>query len=451
MAENDLFPCNVVWNRPQIDISQVKPPNSDPRSHKFSTPSPTCDPNLGPNVILEDVHTDVCQKTQGGYDYDVGLHWRILAAILYGIYTWFPLNTTSRIVGKLTRVPLPRVLRGPVVRAYAWIFSARLEEAEFHNDLARYNSISQFFRRRLVPSARPVDPVACLTSPADGKVISCGRVEKGHLEQVKGLAYTIRALLGPHACLARHKDYGRMRRVSTLPSRLDALGQEEAAGGTETPTAAEPVKRRHHFIRDSPLTEPVKHLYHCAIYLAPGDYHCFHSPADWKIDMRRHFPGRLFSVCSLVTSWLNGVFCINERAVYMGNWSHGFFAFVAVGATNVGSIHVFSDPNLVTNRLPSYLRYLFTSRRGVKVKGSNNPDSACEQGSMPVIVKMDGYEDLHFGKPIQSTKGELFGEFNFGSTIVLIFEAPPEFHFFVKRSERVRVGQALGNVAKPDS
>ncbi|VUZ38917.1 unnamed protein product, partial [Hymenolepis diminuta] len=326
------------------------------------------------------------------------------------------------------------------------------------------------------------------TSPADGKVISCGRVEEGHLEQVKGLAYTLRALLGPHARLDRRSDYGRMRRVKTLPSRLDALSREEAAGETERQTqmAAEAAKHKHPFIRDAPLAcagEPAKHLYHCAIYLAPGDYHCFHSPTDWKIDMRRHFPdriedmvctgrvvfgfefteivmpakydewfsGRLFSVCSLVTSWLNGVFCINERAVYMGNWLHGFFAFVAVGATNVGSIHVFSDPNLVTNRLPSYLRYLFTSRRGVKVKGSNNLDSASEQGSMPVIVKMDGYEDLHFVQSIQSTKGELFGEFNFGSTIVLIFEAPPGFQFFVKRSERVRVGQALGNVAKPDS
>lgn len=134
----------------------------------------------------------------------------------------------------------------------------------------------------------------------------------------------------------------------------------------------------------------------------------------------------------------------------MGTWRHGFFAFVAVGATNVGSIHVYSDPDLVTNRLPSYLRYLFTARRGVKVSSSSNPHSDTERGSMPVIIKMDGYEDLHFSQPIQAVKGELFGEFNFGSTIVLIFEAPPDFQFSVKRSERVRVGQALGDVVKAD-
>lgn len=162
--EKDLFPCSHVWNPPQIGIPQVKSPKKDNQIQQSSTQSAACESNPSPNVVLEDTHTTSCQKTQVGYDYDVGLHWRILAAILYGIYTWFPLNTTSRIVGQLSRVPLPRVLRGPVVRAYAWIFSARLEEAEFYNDLARYNSISHFFRRRLVPSARPVDSVACLVS-----------------------------------------------------------------------------------------------------------------------------------------------------------------------------------------------------------------------------------------------------------------------------------------------
>ena len=157
-SDKEVLSRSPVWAPTQIPFSQVKATGEAPsRSLSFET-------KLDSQTIQEDAHTEICQKTQGGYGYDVGLHWRILAAILYGIYTWFPLNTTSRIVGKLSRVPLPRVLRSPILRAYAWIFSARLEEAEFHNDLARYNSISQFFRRRLVPTARPVDPTACLVS-----------------------------------------------------------------------------------------------------------------------------------------------------------------------------------------------------------------------------------------------------------------------------------------------
>jgi len=34
---------------------------------------------------------------------------------------------------------------------------------------------------------------------------------------------------------------------------------------------------------------------------------------------------------------------LNERAVYVGEWEHGFFSMTAVGATNVGSIKVHSD------------------------------------------------------------------------------------------------------------
>lgn len=162
-SKSSVYPSGAVCPSPQIALSQVKP-RTRRESHGVPAKSASVETNFGSQVTLEDAHTEVCQKTQGGYGYDVGLHWRILAAILYGIYTWFPLNTTSRIFGRLSRVPLPRVLRGPVVRAYAWIFSARLEEAEFHNDLARYNSISHFFRRRLVPSARPVDPAASLVS-----------------------------------------------------------------------------------------------------------------------------------------------------------------------------------------------------------------------------------------------------------------------------------------------
>lgn len=44
--------------------------------------------------------------------------------------------------------------------------------------------------------------------------------------------------------------------------------------------------------------ETFKKLYYCILYLAPGDYHGIHSPVDWNINARRHFPGIYFNNCS---------------------------------------------------------------------------------------------------------------------------------------------------------
>ncbi|KAK7602877.1 hypothetical protein V9T40_006851 [Parthenolecanium corni] len=157
-------------------------------------------------------------------------------------------------------------------------------------------------------------------------------------------------------------------------------------------------------------------LYQLVVYLAPGDYHRFHAPADLKIKFRRHFQGELFSVHPKVTKWIPELFSLNERAVYVGEWEYGFFSMVAVGATNVGSIKVHSDKDLLTN-----------TRRW-----RNSP---------------------RFKDKVLDTdwkKGEEIGEFRLGSTIVLLFEAPKNFPFKVKPGERIKVGEAVTKL-KTDS
>jgi phosphatidylserine decarboxylase len=44
--------------------------------------------------------------------------------------------------------------------------------------------------------------------------------------------------------------------------------------------------------RQSLLLNKDTNLYQCVVYLAPGDYHRFHSPVQWDVTFRRHFQGK---------------------------------------------------------------------------------------------------------------------------------------------------------------
>ena len=109
-------------------------------------------------------------------------------------------------------------------------------------------------------------------SPSDGTVLYLGKANEGKVEQVKGITYTLKSFLGPQTwdLLKSCSDNDITEYQNTLLVNKEKIDTE---------------------------------LYHCIIYLAPGDYHRFHSPAEWKINYRRHFPGKLLSVRPTFASW----------------------------------------------------------------------------------------------------------------------------------------------------
>ncbi|KAG9465504.1 hypothetical protein GDO78_018184 [Eleutherodactylus coqui] len=219
------------------------------------------------------------------------------------VYTRAPTRLLSRLWGLVNDVNLPRWLRRPLLSLYVWAFSVNMQEAEVE-DLNRYRNLGELFRRPLKPSARTISS-QYLVSPCDGQVLHCGRTHGSQIEQVKGLTYSLENFLGP-------QDWRDLEDVG-LPF-MKQLGVHLS-----------------------------NRLYHHVVYLAPGDYHRFHSPTDWSIQHRRHFPGSLLSVSPHVARWFPGLFCQNERVVLSGQWQFGLFSLTAVGATNVGSIHIYGD------------------------------------------------------------------------------------------------------------
>jgi phosphatidylserine decarboxylase len=85
------------------------------------------------------------------------------------------------------------------------------------------------------------------------------------------------------------------------------------------------------------------------VYLSPGDYHRYHSPAVFTANYRRHIAGYLEPVDPRYLKRHKDVLKSNERVNVLGDWAHGFFAISFVGATNVGSIKINFDDTLRTN------------------------------------------------------------------------------------------------------
>ncbi|WP_207707091.1 archaetidylserine decarboxylase [Heliorestis acidaminivorans] len=120
------------------------------------------------------------------------------------------------------------------------------------------------------------------------------------------------------------------------------------------------------------------------IYLSPRDYHRIHTPYAGQVQGCAYWPGRLYPVNARGVQNVPGLFARNERLITYMDSQIGSFALVKVGAVIVGSIKVNYD-TVVSN-----------------------------QGEKATAI------DYTDGPFLQ--KGEELGYFQFGSTVILLFE-----------------------------
>ncbi|MCH5583618.1 archaetidylserine decarboxylase [Shimazuella sp. AN120528] len=148
------------------------------------------------------------------------------------------------------------------------------------------------------------------------------------------------------------------------------------------------------------------------IYLSPRDYHRIHSPISGEIESLTYIPGNLYPVNESGVRLFPGLFTQNERVISYIDSEFGQVALVKVGATNVGSIKVTYDQEIATN----------AGRKQQKNKKI-------------------------YPKAIRMKKGEELGRFEFGSTVILIFE-PNMINWLpnISKGISIKMGQPIAEV-----
>ena len=390
------------------------------------------------------------------------------------IMSTIPLKAMSRWWGWANSLDIPYPLRVPGFKLYGWLFGVNFDEVS-EPDLHTYRNLAEFFYRTLKPGVRPIhpDPTA-LVSPADGVVVQFGVIEHGEVEQVKGVTYSVDALLGTEPThkpdlgtsdrhregdeesiradeefanvngisytlpnlfsggiasttstskkAPRHREGGKLPPVATTSSETstsivpsDQSTKPHASSEAEVAASLATTQQPWYYPPSHPdhPERPPTGLYYCVVYLAPGDYHRFHSPVSWVVSSRRHFAGELYSVSPYLVRSLPGLFTLNERVVLLGRWKYGFFSYTPVGATNVGSIVINFDRELRTNSL---LTDTAADRAAARAAEKEEPYSGYAEATYSASSPTLGGHALK--------KGEEMGGFQLGSTIVMVFEAP---------------------------
>ena len=436
------------------------------------------------------------------------------------VMSTLPLKAMSRLWGKFNELEIPYYLRVPGFKLYSWVFGVkyahtldpllRNRQLMFNSlsevsepDLHVYPNLASFFYRTLKPGARPLDPNPnALLSPADGRVLQFGIIDSGEVEQVKGMTYSLDALLGtskpetspnpldpgrlfspqkgaPQQSTSTHREgeqeiikhdeeFATVNGITyTLPNLLSGPAKKQPKkkvddASTRSTSKSEAEVRADLALGEKPwysllTSENRTALYYVVVYLAPGDYHRFHSPTAWVAETRRHFAGELYSVSPYLQRTLPGLFTLNERVVLLGRWRWGFFSFTPVGATNVGSIKINFDRELRTNSLTTDTA---ADRAAEEAKARGEDYSGFAEATY------EGASQILHGHALR--RGEEMGGFQLGSTVVLVFEAPKGqrptldegwmgekvkrkggWNWAVEKGQRVKMGEALGWVDEP--
>lgn len=167
-----------------------------------------------------------------------------------------------------------------------YIKTYRIEVQDLPQPATNYLSLHDFFTRKLTEKARPI-AAADIVSPVDGRLEVHGSINAGSRFQVKGVSYSLSAL----------------------------LGSEQAA-------------------------EQYRNGQYAILYLSPADYHRIHSPADGTVLKQYMLGDKSYPVNRLGLTYGKEPISGNRRLITELDTAFGRVLVVKVGAMYVNSIEL---------------------------------------------------------------------------------------------------------------
>jgi phosphatidylserine decarboxylase len=209
----------------------------------------------------------------------------LLEDISFLLTNRIPRQLANRLFGWFSQIEAPVLARASIA---IWRRFADLDLSDAQSQ--RFPSLHACFTRELKPGARPVDCHAdILTSPCDGIVGACERIDGSELIQAKGSPYTLQELLIDPQLVQLYRD-----------------GQ------------------------------------YVTLRLTPSMYHRFHAPYDCTVDKVTYVSGDTWNVNPITLARVTKLFCKNERAVIRTTLRRSGIAItlVPVAAILVASIRL---------------------------------------------------------------------------------------------------------------
>ena len=317
----------------------------------------------------------------------------------------------SRIFGVIAAVKFPKFIQNFINRKYVEFFKIDMSEFDPPQSYASLNAL--FTRRLLRPREIATDETAFI-SPSDGVIFESGCCADLRAFSVKGCEYSLSELLG--RTFAASESGGAVKNLDDAADAAQAKIRGDESGATYSASGVqaeiysdESGASRETSAEDAQDGENTKgvNLSYANIYLSPRDYHHYHAPCDLSVTEALYIPADLYSVAKKFLLKIPNLYAKNERVILKCKMHNGGILWmVFVGALNVGKMRFDFDARIQTNACASRAEALYE------------------------------YENLDF------KKGDHLGNFELGSTIVLV--AQSEFlKFEILADTSVKFGQKI--------